>query len=90
MAKKTILFKVKEYWTTAEVAAFLRELADRLDQNEVVLRRGSEEVVLSVPRSVVFDLEVEEKAKKGKTKRELEIEIEWQEGGDAAAELTLG
>ena len=90
MARKTILFKSKEHRSLSEVADLLRELADRLDQNEVVLQKGSEELTLTVPDSVIFELAVEEKVKKRKTKREIEIEIEWQEGDSAGAQLTLG
>ena len=90
MGKKTILFKSKEHRSLSEVADFLRELADRLDKNEVVLQKNAEDVTLTLPDGVVFELEVQEKSKKGKTTRELEIEIEWQEGDDAGAVLTLG
>ena len=70
--------------------AFLRQLADRLDQNEVVLRRGSDEITLSLPRNVVLELKVEEEDKKGRAQRSLEVEIEWYEGEEDAGELTLG
>ena len=80
MAKKNILIKSKEQRTTEDIAAFLRQLADRLEQNEVVLQRGDEETSLEVPNRVTFKLKVKEKLKKRRTKRQLKIALKWQDG----------
>lgn len=90
MGRETVLFESEERKGLAEVAEFIRQLADRLDQNEVVLRRGSEEITLNLPRNVVLELKVEEEDKKGRTQRSLEVEIEWYEGEADEGELTLG
>ncbi len=79
MAKKSILFKSEEWKARQSTAAFLRELADNLEQGEVTLRRGEEEVTLAFPETLELEIEVTEKVKKHKTERELEIEIEWTE-----------
>ncbi len=83
MAKETVLFKSEERRALHDVAEFLHQLADRLAQNEVILRQGAEELILSIPNQVVLELKVEEEPKRKTTKRSLEIEIEWAEG-DAA------
>lgn len=79
MAKKSILFKSEEWKARQSTAAFLRELADNLDQGEVTLRRGEEEVTLTFPETLELEIEVTEKVKKHTTERELEIDIEWTE-----------
>ncbi len=88
MAEKKVLFKSEEPKDINAVAEFLRALADRLTQGEVVLKKGSEEVRLSVPPNVILELKAEEKVKPSKTKWSLEIEIEWGEG--AQGSVTLG
>lgn len=91
MAKETILFKSEERRELHNVAEFLHQLADRLAQNEVILRQGAEELILSIPNQVVLELKVEEEPKRKTTKRSLEIEIEWTEGGDAdSGSVSLG
>lgn len=90
MAKETILFKSEERRELQNVAEFLRQLADRLAQNEVILRQGAEELILSIPNQVVLELKVEEEPKRTTTKRSLEIEIEWTEGDDTGGPVSLG
>jgi amphi-Trp domain-containing protein len=86
MAKEIVLFKSEERKSLTEVAAFLRELADRLDSNQVTLRQGAEELTLSIPDQVVLEIKVEDEG----TKHSLEVEIEWKDGDDAAGGVTLG
>jgi amphi-Trp domain-containing protein len=89
MGKEVILFASEEPQSLKNVASFLRELADKLDGNEVVLRKGTEELVVQIPNNVVLELKVEEEGKKQRTQRSLEIEIEWYEGEEESS-LTLG
>ena len=79
MSKKNVLFKSEEWKARQSTAAFLRELAESLEQGEVTLQRGEEQVRLLFPETVEVEIEVTEKVKKHKTERELEIEIEWTE-----------
>jgi amphi-Trp domain-containing protein len=90
MGRETVLFRSEERKDLQEVSSFLRQLADKLDQNRVILRRGAEEVTLEVPHVVVLELKVEEETKKGRPKRTLEIEIEWVEGEDQNGSVVLG
>ncbi len=87
MAEKKVLFKSEEPKEITAVADFLRALADRLTQGEVVLKRGSEEVRLAIPPQVILELKAEEKVKPSKTKWSLEIEIEWGEGAEGSVSL---
>ena len=90
MAKEIVLFKSEERKDLQSVSAFLNRLADRLAHNQVILRRGVEELALDIPNNVVLEIKVEEEDKKGKTKRTLEIEIEWIDGDDSGGAVTLG
>ena len=90
MGKEVILFKSEEKRSLADVAAFLRQLADKITQGQVVLRQGGEEVILDMPNNVVLELKAEEEAKKNKTQRSLEVEIEWIVGDETGGSVTLG
>jgi amphi-Trp domain-containing protein len=90
MAPETVLFKSEERKQLSEVAEFLRQLADRLAQNEVTLRQGEDELTLSIPGQVVLELKVEEEAKRSGNKHSLEIEIEWTEGEAGSSGVVLG
>jgi amphi-Trp domain-containing protein len=80
MAKKNVLIKSKERRNTQDIAAFLRQLADRLEQYEITLERGDEAISIEVPNRVTFKLTVKEKVKKRRTKHQLKMALKWQDG----------
>ena len=84
-----MLFKSEERKDLASVVAFLHQLADKLAENQVILRQGSTEIVVNIPDNVVLELKVEEEDKKGKMKRTLEVEIEWIEGDESGGVVSL-
>ena len=85
---KDILLKSEEPKTRAQVVAFLREIADKIEQNKLVLKKGNNEIDLKIPNQLELEIEVEKKTKKGKPpKMELEIELEWYEGEESQLEL---
>jgi len=90
MGKEIVLFKSEERKDLGSVVTFLHQLADKLAENQVILRQGSEEIVIDVPDNVILELKVEEEDKKGKIKRTLEVEIEWIEGDESGGVVTLG
>ncbi len=93
MAKKNVLVKSDVRKSLPDVAAFLRELADKIESNQVTLHQGADEVSLTLPETVDFELEFTEKMKKKKgVKRQLEIEIEWYKDGAQGKreEVSLG
>jgi len=90
MGKEKILFSSEEKKDLQSVAVFLQQLAVKLAQNRVILRQGSEEIVVDIPNNVVLEIKVEEELKKNKTQQSLEIEIEWNIGGEAPGNLELG
>ncbi len=91
MGRERVLFKTEEPKSTRDTAAFLRVLADRLEEGTVLLKGGGREVTLDIPANITLEIKVEEETKKTKVKKTLEIEIEWYPGGgDADAGVTIG
>jgi amphi-Trp domain-containing protein len=90
MGKEVVLFSSEEPRSRGDVATFLRQLADKLDQGQVILRQGKEEVSLNIPNNVVLELKAEEEYKKRKTQRSLEVEIEWYLGDETGGPVSLG
>lgn len=90
MGREVILFESEEPKEIQSVADFLRQLADKLDEQKVVLRDGQNEVSLEIPSSVVLEIKAEEEEKKQKTQRSLEIEIEWIVGQEGTGGVSLG
>jgi amphi-Trp domain-containing protein len=90
MGVETVLFKSEERKGTGEIAAFLRQLADKVEQRSVILRRGDEEITLHLPESLVLEIKAEEEQTRSGPKRSLEVELEWTEGGKQAGGVSLG
>ena len=78
---KNILFKNQEYKTKEDAAETLRQLADKIESGKVVLKKGTDEIIVDVPNNVELEIKFDEKHK-GEIKRSLEIELEWKEGAD--------
>lgn len=83
MAKKNTLLKTKERRHVQDVAAFLRQLADRLEQNQVALQRGDEEISIEIPDRITFKVKAKEKIKKRKTKHQLKMTLKWTDSDKA-------
>jgi amphi-Trp domain-containing protein len=91
MGSEVRLFKNEEWLSRSEATAFLRQMADKIDGGEVILRRGTEELTLSLPQNVVLEIQVEDedKGRKG-MQHSLEVEIKWFDDEDGAGPLELG
>jgi len=93
MGKETVLFQTEEKMELRSVSVFLRQLADKLDQQKVVLTKDKQTVTLKIPSNVELEIKVEKEKGKRKSKKKLEIEIEWVAGGvrkKASGPVTLG
>ncbi|WP_332899259.1 amphi-Trp domain-containing protein [Haladaptatus sp. CMSO5] len=78
-----VLFKSEQSQTRAEVATYLRTIADKLDAgDEVTLVSGGESVSMNPPARVTFEVKAERETSRGGKKGELslELELEWDEG----------
>jgi len=91
MGKETRLFKSEEKQSRAQTSAFLQELAGKIADGQVVLRRGQEEITLQIPGQVVLEIQVEDeqKGRRG-IQHSLEIEIKWFDDDEAGGSLELG
>jgi amphi-Trp domain-containing protein len=90
MAKKNVLVKSDLRKNLADSAAFLRELADKIETGKVTLTQGGKDVVVDLPATVSFEVEYYEQPKKRGLKKQLEIELEWTEGGRKGQDISLG
>ena len=76
MGVETVLFKSEEQKSAGDVAATLRQIADKIDAGTLTLKTGAEEIRIEFPETMVLELKVEEEQGK-KLKKSLEIELEW-------------
>lgn len=91
MGREVVLFSSEERQTRPELVTFLRNLAERIEEGEVILQQGGESVTLTLPQNLVLELKVEtEEKKNGREKWQLEVEIEWYKGDDVDTGVTLG
>jgi amphi-Trp domain-containing protein len=91
MGKETRLFKSEERMSRPGVSAFLRQLADKLAEGQVVLRQGQEELTLTLPQNLILEVQVEDEDKGAKgVQHSLEVEIKWFDGDDQGGPLQLG
>ena len=88
MGRETILFKSEERKTSGEVAAVLREIADKLEQRQMTLKQDANEITLDFPENLVLELKVEEEEGR-KVKRSLEIELEWVPGEESSGRTSI-
>ena len=90
MGKEKVLFKSEQRQSVKEVAAYLRQLADKLEAQQVTLSKGTDQLTLELPGTVELEVEVEEEVKKKKGKKlQLEIELEWYEGQEDEGSLKI-
>ncbi|MBN2043794.1 MAG: amphi-Trp domain-containing protein [Anaerolineales bacterium] len=90
MSKKSVLLKNKERMSRADAAAFLRQLAEKLESGKIHLAQGTREVVMDLPAELVLEVKVDDKPRRRMgTKRSLELELEWYTGEDAEPRADL-
>ena len=84
MGREKLLFKSEEKKNSVEIVAFLRNIADKIEQDgSMTLLQGEDRVVLDFPNSMTMEIKVEDEEKKRKgTKRTFEIEFEWYPDSD--------
>jgi len=91
MGTEVRLFKSQERKSRAEVVAFLRQIADKIDGGQVVLRQGQEEISLHIPSDLILEVQVEEEDKQRKgTQHSLELEIKWYDEDPDSGPLEIG
>jgi amphi-Trp domain-containing protein len=76
-----VLFKSEEPRNRADVATFLRQLADKVESGVVTLRQGDQEQRVEIPQNLVLETKLERESKRDSEKMSLEVELEWRPGG---------
>jgi len=91
MGKEVRLFKSEEKMTRSNLSAFLHQLADKLEEGNILLRQGGEEVNLELPHNLILEIQVEDEDKKKKgVQHSLELEIKWFDTDAPSGPLELG
>jgi len=91
MSPETVLFKSEAPKERTEAAAFLRHLADKVEEGRVVLKQGEDEVILDLPERLTLEVKAEEEQKRSGVLRSLEVELEWDpDEKQGVGEFSLG
>jgi amphi-Trp domain-containing protein len=91
MGRETVLFKSEEKKSRSEIAAFLRTLADKVEQGRVSLIQAGEELALDLPETLTLEIKAEEESKGQGASMSLEVELEWRPGSEGTSGgVTLG
>lgn len=87
-----VLFEDERRQDRAEIAAYLRAVADKLDGSEpITLTAGERTVTVDPPARPTFEVKVERETSRGASAGELsiELELEWDEGADGSEDASL-
>ncbi|WP_433633725.1 amphi-Trp domain-containing protein [Halomicrococcus sp. NG-SE-24] len=78
-----VLFKSATGQSREETAAYLRRVADKLEQGDAItLKSGSESVTMEPPARPTFEVKAErEGPTDGSGELSIEFELEWDENG---------
>ncbi|MGD8991870.1 MAG: amphi-Trp domain-containing protein [Desulfobacterales bacterium] len=88
MGRETVLFKSEEKKASSDIANFLRQIADKIDDGMMILKQGPEEITLEFPKNMVLELKIEEEQGK-RLKKSFEIELEWIIGEEQSDGATI-
>jgi hypothetical protein len=80
-----VLFKSESDQSRAEIATYLRKVADNLDSGAgISLKAGSESVTMNPPARPTFEVKAEREGPAGNmTELSIEFELEWDENDDS-------
>jgi len=90
-----VLFKSESRQSRAEIATYLRSVADKLESGEAItLSAGNESVTMEPPAQPTFEVKAEREGPTGSPgELSIELELEWDEDGDdgngAGGELSI-
>ena len=79
-----VLFEIERGMDRAEIASYLRTVADKLDgDGSLSLSAGGQNVALDVPNRPTFEVKAERETNGGPPELSVEFELEWDKGQDA-------
>ncbi|WP_265112226.1 amphi-Trp domain-containing protein [Halosolutus halophilus] len=88
-----VLFEFEQSMETAEIADYLRTIADKLERgDDLALEAGGESVTMSPPARPTFEIKAERETSStgGPGELSVEFELEWDEGADGGDEGSGG
>ncbi|MFC4438020.1 MULTISPECIES: amphi-Trp domain-containing protein [Natrialbaceae] len=79
-----VLFKFERSMERAEIADYLRTVADSVESGDVTLDAGDESVTMSPPARPTFEIKAERETSSsgGPAELSVEFELEWDEGDE--------
>jgi amphi-Trp domain-containing protein len=79
---ETVLFESERRQSRGDIAAYLRQVAEKLDAGaEITLKANGERVTLNPPDQPTFEVKAErEGPTDGTNELSIEFELEWDEG----------
>lgn len=77
---KDVLYKSEAHMSRSQTAEYLRRLADRIEENRVVLKDGEQETPVELPEELELEVDHSSKVKKQGTFYRLELELKWGPG----------
>lgn len=82
-----VLFKSESRQARADIATYLRSVADSLEAGDAItLKQGSESVTMDPPAQPTFEVKAErEGPADAPGELSIELELEWDEAGDSAS-----
>lgn len=85
-----VLFESESNRSRAEIAAYLRQVADSLDGGgSITLRAGDQSVTMEPPERPTFEVKAERETGSGAPELSVEFEIEWTENGGSGGNLDI-
>ncbi|RQG91368.1 amphi-Trp domain-containing protein [Natrarchaeobius halalkaliphilus] len=88
-----VLFKFEREMNQADIADYLRAVADNLESGEdLTIEAGGESVTMSPPARPTFEIKAERETSSsgGAGELSIEFELEWDENGDrSSGELNI-
>lgn len=82
-----VLFETEQKQSRDDIAAYLRQVADKLESGEAVsFQSGDESVTVDPPAQPTFEVKIEREGPEGGPyERSIELELEWDESEDGGS-----
>ena len=77
--KKRVMLDSREKKTPAEAAAFLRDIADRIEKQEIIFSQGEKKTRIKIPAAFLFRFSAKEKPVINDTKYAISLDLKWTE-----------
>lgn len=87
MSGGEIMYKSEQQMSRSQLAAFLRDMADRIENQNLVLKSNGQEATVEIPEQVELEVEYQSKQKAAGPRYELELEVEWGSGTGSGVRL---